>query len=172
MRLFTVRPPLRLAPLLSILLAATAIAQPGPPEGRRGPGGPGGDDDRPPLRQRDDRAPQDRPGAPLRPGTFEAMRAYLDLVDRYSRLSRDPTTAAVAAVVQTADVLRPRGAQAVIEHYEKLLPEVKNDAVARAIRLQLVDLYRQTQQADKAVAQLTELIKAAPAGAEPAPPAR
>jgi hypothetical protein len=92
------------------------------------------------------------------------MRVYLDLVDRYSRVARDPTQAGVAAVVQTADILKPRGAQAVIDHFEKLVPEVKNEAVARAIRLQLIDLYRQTQQADKAVEQLSELIKSAPAG--------
>lgn len=154
--------------IAALLLSSAAVAQPGPPlEGRA-------DGDRPPPpRQRDDRGPGgDRPGpggrpggpAEARPGGFEAMRGYLDLVDRYSRLSRDPTAAAVAAVVQTADVLRPRGAQAVIDHFEKLLPEVKNEAVARAIRLQLVDLYRQTQQGEKALDQLSQLIKGAPAG--------
>jgi hypothetical protein len=92
------------------------------------------------------------------------MRTYLDLVDRYANVAGDPTRAGVAAVVQTTDILRPRGPAAVIEHFEKLLPEVKNEAVARAIRLQLVDLYRQTQQVDKAVSELSGLIRSAPPG--------
>lgn len=158
-----------------------AVDRPPPPDGRRDrddrggpPGLRGGGDDRggprggPRDGMRDgpdgNRPPGPGGGQPPRPGPYEAMRIYLDLVDRYARIARDPTQAGVAAVVQTADVLKPRGAAAVIEHFEKLLPEVKNEAVARAIRLQLVDLYRQTQQADKAVTQLSELIKTAPAG--------
>jgi hypothetical protein len=40
--------------------------------------------------------------------------------------------------------------------------------VARAIRLQLVDLYRQSNQPEKALTLLADLIKSAPAGMSPA----
>jgi hypothetical protein len=100
---------------------------------------------------------------PLR--QFELMRGYLDLVDRFSRLSRDPATAGVAAVISAAEILKPRGADAAIDYFNKLLPEVKNEAVQRAIRIQLIELYKHSGQQDKALEQLDVLIKSVPAGA-------
>ena len=106
---------------------------------------------------------------------FDMMRGYIDLVDRITRLSRDPTTAAVAAVISAADILKPRGADAGIEYFTKVLESARSDAVKRAIRIQLIELYKQSGQQDKAMEQLTELINAAPAGpapgeAQPPPP--
>ena len=120
---------------------------PGGPDGPGGPGGPGGSD---PFRD-----------MPMR--QFDMMRGYIDLVDRFSRLSRDPSTAGVAAVISAADLLKPRGADAAIEYFNKMLPEVKNEAVQRAIRIQLVELYKNAGQQDKALEQLDVLIKGAPA---------
>lgn len=135
---------------------------PGGPEGRRGPGmspggsgmgGPGmGGENDPRMRQ------------------FEMLRGYLDAVDRYAKLSRDSVTSGIAAVVATADILRPRGTSGAIEHFNKVLPEVKNEAVQRAIRLQLVDLYKAAGQQDKALEELQKMMTAPPAGAEPIPP--
>ncbi|HWP40047.1 MAG TPA: hypothetical protein VNL70_03905 [Tepidisphaeraceae bacterium] len=122
------------------------------------------------------------PGTPMRPGgmgmrapggpemmKLEMLRNYIEVVDRFARLTRDPSAAAVAAVVSAADLLRARGTDAAIEHFNKLLPDVKSDAVQRAIRIQLVDLYKQSGQADKALEQLDILIKSAPASAAPTP---
>jgi len=39
---------------------------------------------------------------------FELMRGYLDAVDRYARLAHDPQMSGIAAVVQAADLLKPR----------------------------------------------------------------
>jgi hypothetical protein len=94
----------------------------------------------------------------------DAMRTYLDVFDRYSRLSRDPTSAGVAAVVSAGEVLRARGAETAIAYFNKVLPEVKNDAVQRAIRLQLIELYKMSGQQDKALEQLQELMVSAPGG--------
>jgi hypothetical protein len=98
------------------------------------------------------------------------MRGYIDLVDRIARLSRDPTTAGVAAVISAADMLKARGADAGIEYFTKLLDTVKSDTVKRAIRIQLIEFYKQAGQHEKAMEQLTELINAAPA-APTGPPA-
>lgn len=98
---------------------------------------------------------------------FEMLRGYLDAVDRYAKLSRDSVTSGIAAVVATADILRPRGTNAAIDHFNKMLPQVKNEAVQRAIRLQLVDLYKASGQQDKAMEILEQLMIAPPAGAEP-----
>jgi len=97
-------------------------------------------------------------------GQLDAMRNYLDVFDRYSRLSRDPAAAGVAAVVTAGEILRARGADTAIAYFNKLMPDVKNDAVQRAIRLQLIELYKMSGQQDKALEQLTSLITSAPAG--------
>ena len=105
-----------------------------------------------------------RPLRPIGPGaTADNLRNYLEMVDRYNQVARDPTASGVAAVMSTVDVLRPRGAQAAIDYFTKILPSVKNDAVSRAIRLQLVELYKVSKQDDKALDLLEKLITEAPA---------
>src|SRR5215212_7509288 len=88
---------------------------------------------------------QGRPGDPAMgrnpnqgAGQLDAMRNYLDVFDRYSRVSRDPTSAGLAAVVTAGEMLRARGADTAIQYFTKVLPDVKNEAVQRAVRLQLV----------------------------------
>ena len=141
--------------------SSRALAQEGPPPPE------GGQRVRPP------RPPNDPPppdGADLQPTfrgeviRFDLMRGYLDLVDRIARLSRDPTTSGVAAVISAADLLKARGADAGIEYFTQLLETPKNDAVERAIRIQLIELYKQSGQHEKALEQLTELINGAPTG--------
>jgi thioredoxin-like negative regulator of GroEL len=96
------------------------------------------------------------PAGPMR--QYEMMKQYLDLVDRYAAVARDPTNAGIAAVVAAVDTLRPRGSDAAIDYFNKLLPDVKDQAVARAIKAQLADLYRQSGQQDKALDELKGLI--------------
>ena len=96
---------------------------------------------------------------------IEQMRGWLDIVDRYARLSRDPVSAGVAAVIAADDLLRNKPPEQAIEYFSKLMTEVKNEAVQRAIRLQLVELYGKNNQPDKALEQLRILMLAAPAGA-------
>jgi hypothetical protein len=122
------------------------------------------------------------PGAPEFQGQirgelvrFDLMRGYIDLVERFSRLSRDPTTAGVAAVIAAGDLLKAQGPDAGVEYFTKALETAKNEAVRRAIRIQLVELYKQSGQHDKALEHLTDLINGAPAGAggaeaQPPPP--
>ena len=100
----------------------------------------------------------------------EMLRGYLDLVDRYASLARDPVAAAVAAVLSANEILKPRGADAAVEYFTKLLPDVKNLAVQRAIKIQLADLYKNSGQHDKALEQLQSLITAVPQSAGPITP--
>lgn len=102
------------------------------------------------------------PGDRMMQTPFDNQRAYLDLVDRFTRLSHDPETAGVAAVITANELMRPKGAEAAIAYFTKILPDVKSEAVRRAIRLHLIDLYRTSGQADKALAEIDQLIKAAP----------
>lgn len=95
---------------------------------------------------------------------LDAMRNYLDVFDRYSRLSRDPTASGVAAVVTAGEILRARGADSAIAYFNKVMPDVKNESVQRAIRLQLIELYKMSGQQDKALEQLQSLMTSAPAG--------
>jgi len=94
------------------------------------------------------------------------MLSYLEIVERYSKITQNGTSAGVAAVIAANDLLRPAGNQAVIDFFTKQLEETKNDTVKRAIRLQLVDLYRLTGDRDKALEQLKILMNEAPAGEE------
>lgn len=93
---------------------------------------------------------------------MDTQRGYMELVRGYSDLSRDPSAAGVAAVITANDLLKPRGTDAAIEYFDKLLPNVKDPAIARAIRLQLVDLYRASNRSDEALKQLESLITAEP----------
>ncbi len=107
-----------------------------------GPGGPGGPGQGGPGR-----------GANL-PPEVARFNAFINMVDSYAKLAKDPDAASVAAVVSAADVLRPKGAQGAIDYFTKILPDVKSPTVQRAIRLQLMDFYKTSNQPEKALEQL------------------
>ena len=168
--------------LAFVLLASAAIAQPRPggPEG----GGPPGERGGPPPRGEGRRPGPGMDGEERFPGgrgdgsmssdprmmQFERLRGYLDAVDRYAKLARDPQNSGIAAVVAANDILRPRGADVAIEYFNKLLPEVKTPAVQRAIRITLVDLYKAAGKTDQALEQLKQLMTADTSGEPSMPP--
>lgn len=139
--------------------------QPGPGPGGPGPGGDFGGQGRGGNFGRGGRDGRGR-GGEMRPpnqpdlGKFEMLRSYIDVVDRYTAMTRSADSAGVAAVVSATDILRQRGPESAIDFLSKSLPEVKIPAIERAIRIQLADLYRQSGQADKALEQLGVLMKA------------
>jgi hypothetical protein len=87
------------------------------------------------------------------------MKQYIDLVDKYTALAKDPTASGVSAVVTLTELTRSKGADAQIEKLTKLLGEVKDTTVQRAIRLQLIDVYKTANMPDKAIEQAEALIK-------------
>ena len=123
----------------------------GGPDGPGGPGGPGG--------------PDGGHGGMRRPPTMDVMRGYLELVTRYTELSRDPTMAGVSAIVTAGDLLRAQGNDKAIAYFEKLVPDIKDEAVNRAARFQLIELYKLAGQNDKALEQL-RIIATTPAQRE------
>jgi predicted negative regulator of RcsB-dependent stress response len=98
--------------------------------------------------------------------TTEQTEKFLYLVDHFARLSENPTSAGIGAVLEAADVLKDRPQDA-IAYFNNALPDVKNESVRRVIRLQLAELYRRTNQPDKALDQLREVMVLAPAGGLP-----
>src|SRR3954463_7575547 len=110
--------------LVLLLSASASLAQqdrpprPGPPpgEGRPGDGRPG-----------DSRPGDGRPGPNPLLMQIEQMRGWLDIVDRYARLSRDPVSAGVAAVVAADDLFRNKPPEQAIEFFSKLMTEAKNE---------------------------------------------
>jgi hypothetical protein len=153
------------------LLAAPVLAQEGPPP-------PPGDDQRParpapPPRPEDGRRMM--PGMMMRGGEHmppemmkvEMLRGYIELVDHFSRLAHDPGASGVAAVITAGEMLKARGTDAAIDYFTKVLPEVKDPTIQRAIRLQLADLYKTSGQQDKALEQLRILMT----GGAPSAPA-
>lgn len=141
----------------SLCMPLNAHAQEDRPERPAGP---------PPGERREDRPPP--PGEeggfrfrnePMR--QFDMMRGYIDVVDRFSRLSRDPSASGVAAVIAAADMLKQKGPETAIEYFTNILPAVKSETVQRAIRIQLAELYRNSGSHEKALEQLDVLIKSA-----------
>ena len=97
------------------------------------------------------------PGAQI-----ETMRGLVEVVERSSRIAKDPTDSGVTAVLVAGQLLKHRSHADAIDYWNKALAETRNDAVARAIRGQLVDLYKQTGQTDAALEQLRTLMTSAP----------
>ena len=98
--------------------------------------------------------------------TTEQTEKFLYLIDHFARLSENPTSAGIGAVLEAAEVLKDRPQDA-ITYFNNALPDVKNESVRRVIRLQLAELYRRTNQPDKALDQLREVMILAPVGAAP-----
>lgn len=159
--------------LCLIMAAPAALAEqpPGPPPDA--PSLPGLHPDRPPPpdddrggRDRDDRQDRgprgDRDNGPRRVSPemaqLEMLRGYIDVVGRLAELAKDPSAAGVAAVIVANDALKKQGPDALIAFFTEILPEVKDPAIARAIRIQLADAYKNVGKPDQALKQLRVLM--------------
>ena len=87
------------------------------------------------------------------------MKQYIELVDRYTTLAKDPSSAGVSAVVTLSELTRQKGPEETASRLTKLLGETKDATVQRAIRLQLIDVYKTSNQTDKAIEQAEILIR-------------
>jgi hypothetical protein len=86
------------------------------------------------------------------------FRGYLDLVQQMTDLAKDPSASGVSAVLTASDILKARSNNEAVAFFADILPTVKDPVIQRAIRLQLVDLYKNSNQHDKALVELKTLI--------------
>ena len=100
------------------------------------------------------------------PPQINLVRGYLGLIGQLNEMAQDPTASGIAAVLGANEILKPRGADAVIAYFTKVLPQVKNEAVQRAIRIQLVEAYKTSGDHEKALAELQTLMTGTPAKTE------
>ena len=77
------------------------------------------------------------------------MRGYLEVIDRFSTIAQDPASSGIAAVHRAGEIFRSRVPEEAINFYTKLLPETKNEAVQRAIRIQPRRAVQEHQSAGK-----------------------
>jgi Tetratricopeptide repeat-like domain len=96
------------------------------------------------------------------PAGLAMMQTYLDLIDHFSKLAKDPAAAGVAATIGATDMLKAKSPDDAIKFLEETLPNVKNQAVQRVIRFQLIELYKSTGDQDKALEQMKALMTGAP----------
>lgn len=162
--------------MLCLFMAAPmALAEepPGPPP----PGLPELHPDRPPPpdedyggRGRGDRPDRDNGMRRLPPemAQLEMLRGYIDVVGRLAQLAKDPSAAGVAAVIVANDALKKQGPAALIAFFTEILPDVKDPAIARAIRIQLADAYKNAGKPDQALKQLRILMTSQEMGADSA----
>lgn len=142
----------------------------GPGGDRGGPGGdrggPGGDRGGPGGDRGGPGGGRGGPGGPERRiPSMDVMRGYMELVDRYTRLSSDPDAAGVSAVLAANDLLKSKGPEAAIKYFTDMLDArsgVTRPAIQRAIRLQLIDLYRANNKPDQAMEQIAILMQTPP----------
>src|SRR5690349_5352912 len=123
-----------IVPLMAIVMSGAATlaqevgAPPPPPQDQRDGGGGGGGEGRGPRGPRPEmrldgpggrmggdgrdggmRGPGRDGGGGGAMGQVELLRGYLELVDRFTHLSRDPSNAAIAAVISANEMLKSRG---------------------------------------------------------------
>jgi hypothetical protein len=85
----------------------------------------------------------------------------------YASIALDPASSGVSAVNTASDLLKAQGPDAAIQYFTSVLDATHNFAVARMIRFQLVDLYRQANRPDMALAVLKDIIVETPVTAPP-----
>jgi hypothetical protein len=89
---------------------------------------------------------------------LQTVHGYTDVVEGYGRIAKDPQTSGVAAVICANELTKTQPPETSIAYFNGLLSKVSDASVKRAIRFQLVDLYRKAGQRDKAMEQLEILM--------------
>jgi thioredoxin-like negative regulator of GroEL len=80
------------------------------------------------------------------------------LLEQTASIAKDPETAGIWAVDQAADMLKEQQPQTAADYFQRMLYQAKGRGVQRAIRFQLVSIYRAMNREDKATEQLEELM--------------
>ncbi|TDJ34631.1 MAG: tetratricopeptide repeat protein [Gammaproteobacteria bacterium] len=91
---------------------------------------------------------------------LDTMVKYLEITDRYVTLASEPAAAVFFAMEGIVELYEQRGETAqAIPHLERLLEQnAGNPVVENIVRFKLRDLYRDTGQGNKALAQLDRIF--------------
>jgi hypothetical protein len=89
---------------------------------------------------------------------WQGTDTYLWGVEHAAAIAKDPESAGVLAVIEAHDFLKDKEPQVQIDFFNKALYEAKSRPVQRQIRLVLYRLFRDTNQNDKALEQLEDLM--------------
>jgi len=101
-------------------------------------------------------AAQHEQGGPPPMQQIEMMSRMIGLVHELSKIAESPSASGVFAVFSLDDRIKEPADQA--KFLERVLPEVKDPAVQRAIRSKLADDYKKAGQNDKSLAEIERLI--------------
>ena len=95
----------------------------------------------------------------------EQLRGYLEIVDHYTQITKDPSRSGAAAVIYSKELFKNSPPETAIVFFNEVLPQISDAAVQRAIRVELVELYLRGNKPDrqKAMDQLRILMGATPA---------
>jgi len=89
---------------------------------------------------------------------WQGTDTYLWGIEHSAEIAKDPDSAGVQAVIEAHDFLKDKDPQAQIDFFNKALYETKSRPVQRQIRLVLYRLFRDSNQSDKALEQLQDLM--------------
>lgn len=91
---------------------------------------------------------------------LDTMVKYLEITDRYVGLASEPAAAAFFAIEGIVELYEQRGETAqAIPHLERLLEQNSgNPVIENIVRFKLRDLYRDTGQGQKALAELDRVF--------------
>ena len=97
-------------------------------------------------------------------GEMEQLKGYLELIERYSQITRDSTKTGAAAVIYSKELFKGAAPGVASAFYTELLTQTQDVAIQRAIRMELVDIYLHSAKPDKekAMEQLKVLLIAGP----------
>ena len=92
---------------------------------------------------------------------LDTMVKYLEITDRYVALASEPAAASFFAIEGIVELYEQRGQKAqAIPHLERLLEQSSgNPVVENIVRFKLRDLYRDTGQGDRALAELDRIFR-------------
>jgi|GEM_PF-3847721 len=83
----------------------------------------------------------------------------------YAQIALDPAASGISAVNSAGDLLRNAGPDQGLAYFNGVLEGTRNPSVARMIRFQLVDLYKEANRPDKALEVLKDIMVMTPANA-------
>lgn len=86
---------------------------------------------------------------------LDAVTRVMDIVEQMTEVAKDPDAAAIAAIISVSDHHDEREQ---VEFLEGVLQETSSETVRRAIRMQLIEVYKHSDRMDKAAEQARMLI--------------